>query len=252
MNMRTLRASYRLLLLCLLTAILTVIWLGRIPLLRAEKRNPWRGTMVGLWARNAIRILHIRITVNGTPPAAPFFLVSNHLSYLDVILYQTQMPCVFVAKSEVAHWPVVGWLARAIGTLFINRRSRRDVVRVNQEIQQALTSGDGVILFPEGTSSKGETVLPFKSATLATVTNMGYPAYYASVTYKTPEGEPPAQQVICWWGDMTFADHVFNMLKLPYFEATVTFGAGAVATTDRKEMAHLLNARIVDSFVPVV
>ncbi len=208
--------------------------------------------MVGLWARNAARIMHVNIQVKGKPPLSPFFLVSNHLSYLDIILYQTQMPCVFVAKSEVAHWPVIGWLARAIGTLFINRKSKRDVLRVNQEIEQALSSSDGVILFPEGTSSKGETVLPFKTAILATVTNMGYPAYYASVTYKTPANEPSAAQVICWWGDMTFADHVFNMLKLPHFEATITFGANAVAATDRKEMAHLLNARVVDSFVPVV
>lgn len=250
--MRTLRASYRLLLLGSLTAVLTVIWLARIPLLRPEKRNPWRGTMVGLWARNAARILHVNIIVQGTPPASPFFLVSNHLSYLDVLLYQTQMPCVFVAKSEVAHWPVIGWLARAIGTLFINRKSRRDVVRVNQEIEQALTSGDGVILFPEGTSSKGATVLPFKTAILQTVTNMGYPAYYAAVSYKTPPGEPPAHQVLCWWGDMTFSDHFFTMLKLSRFDATLTFGKEAVAATDRKEMAQLLNARIVESFVPVV
>ncbi|MFK7847514.1 MAG: lysophospholipid acyltransferase family protein [Rhodothermales bacterium] len=250
--MRTLRASYRLVLLCLLTAILTVIWLAGIPLLSQSARRRWRGTMVGLWARNAIRIMHIKLTVKGQPPAPPFFLVSNHLSYLDIILYQTQMPCVFVAKSEVAYWPVIGWLARAIGTLFINRKNRKDVVRVNTEIEQAMLSGDGVILFPEGTSSKGETVLPFKTATLATVTNMGYPAYYASVTYQTPAEAPSAANVLCWWGDMTFADHVFGVLKLPFFEATVVFGEEAVESSDRKEMALLLNERIANNFVPVV
>ena len=250
--MRTLRASYRLVLLCGLTAILTVIWLGRIPLLRKNKRSAWRGVMVALWARNAIRIMNASITVKGTPPAAPFFLVSNHLSYLDIILYQTQMPCVFVAKSEVAHWPVIGWLARAIGTLFINRKSKRDVVRINAEIEEAMSSGDGVILFPEGTSSKGESVLPFKTAILATVTNIGYPAYYASVSYQTPPNEPPAAQVLCWWGDMTFADHVFGVLKLPGFQATIVFGEEAIHSSDRKEMALLLKERITNSFVPVV
>ena len=250
--MRTIRASYRLLLLCILTGVLTIIWLGRIPFLRRERRNPWRGIMVGLWARNAVRIMNAKIQVQGKPPTPPFFLVSNHLSYLDIILYQTQMPCVFVAKSEVAHWPVIGWLARAIGTLFINRKSRRDVVRVNAEIEEALLSGDGVILFPEGTSSKGESVLPFKTAILASVTNLGYPVYYASVTYKTPQNEPDASTTLCWWGDMTFADHVFNVLKLPAFEATLIFGDDAVQATDRKEMARVLNERIANNFVPVV
>ena len=250
--MQTLRATYRLVLLCSLTAVLTVIWLGRIPLLRKNKRSAWRGIMVSLWARNVIRIMNARLTVKGDPPRSPFFLVSNHLSYLDIILYQTQMPCVFVAKSEVASWPVIGWLARAIGTLFINRQRRSDVVRVNAEIEEAMSGGDGVILFPEGTSSKGETVLPFKTAILATVTNIGYPAYYASVSYKTPLGEPSAAEALCWWGDMTFADHVFGVLKLSGFDATIVFGNEAVHASDRKEMALLLKERIVDSFVPVV
>ena len=208
--------------------------------------------MVGFWARRAIRIMNIRLTVEGHPPAPPFFLVSNHLSYLDVILYQTQMPCVFVAKSEVADWPVIGWLARAIGTLFINRSRRRDVVRVNAEIEQALQSGDGVILFPEGTSSNGETVLPFKTAILATVTDIGYPAYYASVSYKTPAGAPPAARALCWWGDMTFADHAFGVFKLPCFEARIRFGPEAIRSDARKEMAAVLNDKISNSFVPVV
>lgn len=250
--MSSFRATYRLISLCLLTAVLTVIWLAPIPLLGSERRSTWRGIMVTFWAKNAIRIMNARISVRGEPPTRPFFLVSNHLSYLDIILYQTQMPCVFVAKSEVAHWPVIGWLARAIGTLFINRKSKRDVVRVNAEIEEALNNRDGIILFPEGTSSKGERVLPFKTAILATVTTMKYPVYYASVSYTTPPGSPAASQSLCWWGDMTFADHVFGVLKLPSFEATIIFGDKAVLSTDRKEMAVFLNERISNSFIPVV
>ena len=249
--MRTFRAIYRLLCIAVVTGVLTVVWVVRIPFLSKAGRSLWRGTMVGLWARTNLRILNATVHAEGIPPEPPYCMVSNHLSYLDVIVYQSLMPCVFVAKSEVAYWPILGWLARAIGTRFINRSKRSDVVRVNGEVETSLKEGDGVILFPEGTSSKGEAVLPFKTAILGSVEHSGHPVTYASVSYRTPEGEPPAYQVLCWWGDMTFVDHFFNMMKLPSFTATVVFGADRVMATNRKEMARVLKEKVARNFVPV-
>lgn len=250
--MRTFRAIYRLLLILIVTGVLTAIWVGRMPFLSKAGKLRWRGTMVMFWASIVHRIMGIRLHIAGEPPAPPFCLVSNHLSYIDIIIYQRLMPCVFVAKSEVAHWPVIGWLARAIGTRFIVRAKRSDVVRVNSEVEQSLLDGEGVIIFPEGTSGKGDTILPFKSAILGSVANVGQSVSYASVSYRTPYGEPPAHLAVCWWGDMTFADHFFNVLKLPSFEATVVFGNESVAVTDRKIMAQTLKEKIASTFVPVV
>ena len=205
-----------------------------------------------LWARTVLSIMKTHVSVQGQAPTPPFCLVSNHLSYLDVVLFQSLMPCVFVAKSEVAQWPVIGWLARAIGTRFIVRAKRSDVVRVNAEVEQSLLDGEGVIIFPEGTSGKGDGILPFKSAILGSVTNVGQPVTYASVSYRTPRGEAPAHLAVCWWGDMTFADHFFNVLKLPSFEALVVFGDESVEVTDRKKMARTLEEKIASTFVPVV
>ena len=204
------------------------------------------------WANAVLRIMKVRLLVQGQPPDPPFCLVSNHLSYLDIVLFQSLTPCVFVAKSEVAHWPIIGWLARAIGTRFIVRTQKSDVVRVNSEVEQSLLDGEGVIIFPEGTSGKGDGVLPFKSAILGSVTNVGQPVTFASVSYRTPQGEPPAHLAVCWWGDMTFGDHFFNLLKLPSFEAIVVFGNESVEATDRKKMARTLEEKIANTFVPVV
>ena len=248
---RTFRALYRLFYFLTVTLVLTMLWVIRIPFLRARSRVHWRSTMVRLWARIILRAIGASIHVRGEPPHPPYLMVSNHLGYLDVIVYQSQLPCVFVAKSEVAYWPLLGWLARAIGTVFINRRRKKDVVRVNSEIDKALDRGEGVIIFPEGTSGNGEKVLPFKTAILGAVEETDIQVHYATISYRTPPGESPATEVLCWWGDMTFVDHFFNMLKLPSFEATVVFGEEAVEASNRKEMARLLNEKVSENFVPV-
>ena len=250
--MRTIRAIYRLILILAVTGVLTAVWIAGMPWRDRKGRLKWRGVMVILWANTVLRIMNARLQVDGVPPQPPFCMVSNHLSYLDVVIFQSLTPCVFVAKSEVADWPVIGWLARAIGTRFIVRSKRSDVVRVNSEVEQSLLDGEGVIIFPEGTSGKGDSILPFKSAILGSVTNIEQPVTYASVSYQTPQGEPPAHLAVCWWGDMGFADHFFNVLKLSSFKASVVFGRESVQVTDRKTMAKTLKEKITSTFVPVV
>ena len=157
-------------------------------------------------------------------PLPPFYLVSNHLSYLDIVVYGAVMPARFVAKQEVRNWPVVGFLARTMGTIFIDRTVKRDVVRVIDDLAGAVADGDGVVMFAEATSSPGQMVLPFRPALLEWAARSGQPVHYASVAYGTPADGPPAHLAVCWWGEMTFGRHLVGSVACPWIEATVRLG----------------------------
>jgi 1-acyl-sn-glycerol-3-phosphate acyltransferase len=227
------------------TGLLVLAWNRRV-------RIAWRGFIVRTWARGILGIMGVRLEVKGVPPSPPFCLVSNHLSYLDIVLYLSRLTCVFIAKAEVRHWPILGGLARMFGTVFIDRRVRKDVVRVNALIRTTLQAGDGIIFFPEGTSSCGAEVLPFRSSLLDPLACGGFPVSYASVHYETPSGAPPAHLAACWWGDMTFSDHFFNMLKINGFKATIVFGSDTIQDGDRKVLAQKLYNRLNRIFRPVL
>lgn len=252
--MRHMRAILRLLLLSLWTMTwLPVLGMGWAILWWSRRRQArWRQFIVLCWARGASRIIGMRIKVQGEPPEQPFFLVTNHLSYIDVVLLQTQLKTTFISKSEVKNWPIFGFLSRIVGTLFIDRQLRKDVVRMNQAIEAILSQEGSVVFFPEGTSSKGDKVYPFKPPLLDFPASANLPVAHASISYTTPGTESPAHLSICWWGDMTFADHFYNLLMLPYFEAVLVFGQHPVQASDRKVLASELNQHVQRHFTPVV
>ena len=252
--MRTTRALFRILLLGLWTApFLLICAVGRLYRQRAPLRHTaWRGRIVSRWARGVARLVGMRIEVKGTPPSPPFVLVANHLSYFDVILLQSQLHATFVSKAAVKTWPVIGYMTRTAGTLFIDRTNRRDIFRINALIDEALSNGDGIVLFPEGTSSKGDKVYPFKASLLGLAARRRHAVTSATLRYQTPPGETPAHLAVCWWGEMTFADHLLNVLKLPYFEAILVFGNESIQETDRKALARKLTQQVQSYFSPVV
>src|SRR5699024_9092949 len=112
----------------------------------------WKNHIIGFWARLMCIILNIDISLKGTPPEPPFFLVSNHLSYIDVIPLWLLINGTFIAKSEVSTWPFFGWATKILGVIFIDRNMRRDVHRVNNLIASSISHRQGVMIFPEGTS----------------------------------------------------------------------------------------------------
>jgi 1-acyl-sn-glycerol-3-phosphate acyltransferase len=215
-------------------------------------RRAVRRAALRIWAQGVTLILGVRIRVDGRVPQAPFFLVSNHLSYLDIVVYAARMPCRFVAKREVRRWPVMGFLARAAGTIFIDRTAKRDAVRVLDDLARAVADGDGVVLFAEATSTPGHTVLPFRPALLEWAASTGHPVHYASLAYCTPSGAPPAHLAVCWWGDMTFGKHLVGLADLPYIEATVRPGQAPIVEHDRKRLAGRLHRAVAAQFTPVV
>jgi len=196
------------------------------------------------WARSVARILGMRVRIEGAAPAAPCLLVANHLGYVDVVAFWCATGGSFVAKSEVASWPLVGALGRIAQTLFIDRGRKRDVVRVIAAMEQTLGRGESVIVFAEGTSTGGDRVLRFRSSLFEAARRSGVPVRTASISYATPRGAPSADRAVCWWGDMTFADHAFALMKLRGFDATLRFAAEPIEGGDRKEMARRAHAAV--------
>lgn len=228
-----------------------LLWRGGAALLcfapRAQRR--WRGLALRAWAKAMLWLLGVRLRVAGPTPSAPFFLVANHLSYVDVLVLAAQVDCVFVAKSELAAWPLLGFLSRQVQTIFINRRRTRDLLRVNALLARTLAAGQSVALFPEGTTTAGAAVLPFKSALLEPAVQAGRCVAYASLSYRTADGEAPATEAVCWWGEMEFVPHLLKLFALPGFDATLVFGAQVVQARDRKTLAKQLHAAVVGQTV---
>lgn len=213
----------------------------------------WRQTIFELWARAFRRIARMQIEIVGKPPQPPFFLVSNHLSYADVPALRAACAGVFVAKGEIEKWFLAGRICRDMGTIYINRQNRRDIPRAGGEIIERLEAGEGVIVFPEGTSTRGETVLPFNSSFLEFAAKSNLPVHYAAIGYKTPPNEPlKASDAVCWWRDNSLVAQMFLLFQLREFSAVITFGNEPVSSGDRKELARLLREKVLEKFVPVL
>ena len=193
-----------------------------------------------------------RIERRGTPPEPPFFLVTNHLGYVDVLVLASQLDAVFIAKSEAAGWPIVGSLCRSVGTLFVDRRSKRDLPRVIAAIDRTLDAGQGVVLFPEGTSTRGEEVARFHPSLLEVAARAHYPVSFGSLGYATAEDSAPAHLAVCWWGNMELPGHFWQLLSLPGFRVTLAFGDERIQDNDRKRLAIRLWRKVDGLFTPVV
>lgn len=204
------------------------------------------------WARGITTILHVDLVSNGPiPRTGPFVLVTNHLSYLDVILLAQLVGAVYVAKREVRSWPVWGVLSRVLGTIYIDREQRRDTLRVSDAIERALYRGENVVIFPEGTSTDGSAVAPFRSSLLEAAARSGRPVHYASLSYRTQADDPPAHLAVCWWGDMEFAPHFWTLCGISQIEASIRFGDQPVRAGDRKQLALSLHQAVTNNFTPV-
>ena len=193
--------------------------------------------------RRTLRYFKFQIRAEGPIPSHGL-LVSNHLSYLDVLVLSSLTPAVFVSKHDVRYWPVFGQFAVLAGTVFVDRRRRFQVGQINDEVTTALKQGALVVLFPEGTSTDGQTVLPFKSPLLQPATDPAWPVAVACIHYQLDDGDAGTE--VCYWGDHTFFPHMLNLLSKRSIQATVRFGQFSGPDTGRKELARQLRDEILN------
>ena len=142
------------------------------------------------WSRRLLHLLNVDIRMAGALGHPNVLVVANHVSWLDIFSLHSVGPVRFIAKSEIARWPVLGRLVGGVGTLFIERARRRDTHRVNQEVARALAEGDIVAVFPEGTTTDGTELLPFKGSLLQPVVDAAGHVQPVAIRYRNRDGTP--------------------------------------------------------------
>lgn len=193
-------------------------------------------------SRRFLALLHCQVTVSGDIPSEGL-IASNHLGYVDILVMGSLCPAIFVAKSDVNGWPVFGWLTRNAGTIFVSRDHPTKVPAQLSEMKKPLKEGIPVVLFPEGTSSDGSSVLPFRSSLLESGVRSGKLVTPAGIAYDLLEDGDPGQE-IAYWGDHTLLPHLLNLLSKSAFKARITFGLSRPTEPDRKREAKRLQCEV--------
>jgi lyso-ornithine lipid O-acyltransferase len=188
------------------------------------------------WCAKALDRLGIEREPEGAFPSRGL-LVANHLGYLDILVLSAMHPCVFVSKQEVRSWPLFGLMAKLSGTVFVDRARVSATHTANSEMSQALSQGAVVVLFPEGTSSDGSQVLPFRPALFDAATKAGANVVSAHISYDVADGS--AANDVCYWGEMSFFPHLLRLLSRHGVRARVRFAAETRKFADRKLAARV-------------
>jgi 1-acyl-sn-glycerol-3-phosphate acyltransferase len=210
-----------------------------------------RSAFVRAWARVAMRIGGFRVEIRGHPPRHHCFTVSNHLSSIDSVLIAAVTGGIFVARHDMAQWPLLGFMTRHMNIIFVNRLRRTDVGNINERIADALRAGFAVHMFAESRIGDGKHVLPFKPALLEPAVKAELPVHYGTLGYHTKPKDPPPSEAVHWGPDDSFTKHILGILRLRGGRAIMTFGDEPVAGTDRKKLANALWEKVNAQFEPL-
>lgn len=211
-------------------------------------RRPWTPSITVFVCRNAFRILGMGYVAHGRRMDRPGAIVANHSSWLDIFALNAGDRVYFVSKSEVAEWPGIGFLAKAVGTVFINR-DRREAAEQKRVFEERLEAGHKLLFFPEGTSTDGLRVLAFKPTLFAAFFSERLRDFLwvqpVTVRYLTPEGVEP--RFYGWWGDMDFGSHLLAVLaarRQGRVEVTWHEPVRVADFADRKALARATEATV--------
>jgi len=195
-----------------------------------------------LWALR--KILNVRITVDGVVSHKPVFFVSNHISWTDIIILGSLSPLTFLSRSDVADWPLIGRLSRMSGTLFIDRETKSAIVQVQQQLKDTLEKNKSVLIFPEGGTSDGKQVKPFKSPLYQAAVDSNCEIQSIALEYEHPEGYETSP--IPYIDDDVFFSHMLGILKQKEINVKVSY-THIISDTEnyhRKELATITHQTV--------
>lgn len=204
-----------------------------------------REATVQAWARQFLRIWRIDLQVQGQPPASgPMLLVANHISWLDILVLHAAGFCRFVAKSDLKAWPLIGMMASGAGTLYIERHSRRDALRMVQTMREALERGQVLGVFPEGTTSDGLTLLPFHANLIQAAVQAKAPAMPVALAFVDSRSGRMSTAPM-YIGDQSLLESIWRTLTTPGLRAVVHYGQPQPAEgRERREWAESLRQAV--------
>lgn len=215
---------------------------ARFPQLSPEQRE----MRVQAWALQFLALWDIHLRVLGHPVQnGPALMVANHISWLDILVIHAARHCRFVSKSDIRDWPLVGMLATGAGTLYIERTSRKDALRMVKDMAEAMKNGDVVAVFPEGTTSDGRALLPFHANLIQAAIQADAPVQAMSLKFIDAQ-TGQTSFAPCYIGDDTLIGSMWRTLKARRIEAVVHFGKPQLADgRDRRKWAHDLREDII-------
>lgn len=234
--------------------VMTSVLIGALWCIRIL-RLPGRRALGAFYFRLLSKLLRVRVKVVGTPMTGkPVLILSNHVSWVDIPAIGSIMPLIFISKSEVRKWPLVGPAAELLHTIFVDRSRRQKTAEVNATIANKMQNGDPVVLFAEGTSSDGNRVLPFRSALVGAASEViskdegGVWLQPLSISYPRIDGLPMGRlhrPRVAWYGDTDFVPHLKDYLRHGAVDAVVTFGEPiAFEGRDRKSVVKSLETAV--------
>jgi 1-acyl-sn-glycerol-3-phosphate acyltransferase len=202
----------------------------------------WR---IHRYCRKIVRALGVSWSTEGAPVLTGA-VVSNHLSYLDILIFAAIHPFIMVAKSEVRGWPGIGWLTRKAGTVYVVRGGGPSTYpAVNRAMAKAYQSGLPVLFFPEGTTTDGSEVLAFRRGLFHSVLNEDVELQTAALCYASHDLGISVANDVCWWGDALLLPHIWRLAQAKGIHASIRFGAVVEQRDDRFVLSQSARREIV-------
>ncbi|MEZ5875536.1 MAG: lysophospholipid acyltransferase family protein [Hyphomicrobiales bacterium] len=250
--------------------VLAAFFAFTVPLMPLQLLFLWTGsryarTFPNWYHRQVCRIVGVRLNIDGAiAQSQGVLIISNHVSWLDITVLSAVAPVSFVAKQEVASWPFVSWLAKLQRSVFVDRERRSEVGDKANEILNRLEAGDHIVLFAEGTSSDGNTVVPFRTALFAAAKPTGgkpmgsnVSAQTLALTYTRVYGLPLGRRgrpQVAWYGDMDMASHAWKLLGLGPLDANIRIGPPVPLDDfpDRKALARYAEEKVRNDVVELL